>query len=170
MSSEAIRPSPSGDLPPNGAVDGRVSKALADLQQRPDRDPATGRFVKGNTAAGKTLARSEALWSALAGAKHELAEQLHSDLALDGNAAATMAGLVDAYVEARLLRHSLFTRMVEMGGPITTKGKARALFSSYLSVLDRERRLALDLGLERRQRPVDPLEAVRQAVEDANAS
>jgi hypothetical protein len=146
-----------------------VSNVIARLTVRPDRDPETGRFCRGNLAAGRTLARSEALWDALTDAKRELVRQLRSDLAIeDGDAVATLAGLLDAYAEARLLRRSMFVRMVEMGGPITAKGKARALFGAYLKALDRERRLALDLGLERRSRPVDPISAVHQAVKEAN--
>ena len=118
----------------------------------------TGQFVAGNTAAGRTLERSEAFWSAVAAAKAELVARLHSDLAVNGEAAATLEGLVDAYAEARLLRHSMFTRLVELGGPITTKGKSRALYTSYLAALDREVRLATTLGLERRAKKVPSLE------------
>ena len=142
----------------------QVGDALDDLRQRPDRDPTTGRFLSGNVAAGRTLARSEAFWSAVAEAKSELVERLRSDLAVNGDAAATLEGLVDAYSETRLLRHSMFTRLVEMGGPITTKGKTRALFTSYCAALDRETRLALALGLERRQRGVPSLSEVMGGV------
>ena len=147
-----------------------VSEALEEIQQRPDRDPETGKFLKGNTAAGNTLARSEVFWSAVAEAKRELLERLRSDLAVDGQAAATLEGLIDGYSEARLLRHAMFTRMVEMGGPITTKGKTRALFTSYLSALDRETRLALALGLERRAKPTSLAEYMRhrQTAEDGD--
>jgi hypothetical protein len=58
----------------------------------------------------------------------------------------------------------MFARMVEMGGPVTGKGKTRAMFTTYLAALDRERRLALDLGLERRTRSATNIaEALRQA-------
>ena len=50
---------------------------------------------------------------------------------------------------------SLFIRMAELRGPITPKGKARALYSAYLSALDREHRLATTLGLERHARQID---------------
>ena len=131
--------------------------ALEEIQQRPDRDATTGRFVVGNQAAGSTLARSEALWSAVEPAKQALVERLKTDLAVDGATAATLEGLITAYSEARLLRHAMFTRLVELGGPITTKGKARALFSAYLSALDREVKLATTLGLERRSKPTPSL-------------
>lgn len=145
-----------------------VEAAVREVEGRPQRDPETGRWLPGNTAAGQGLTRSAVLWEALAGAKAGLVERLRSDLAVDGRAAATLEGLVDAFAEATLLRRSLFLRMSEQGGAVTAKGKTRALFNSYLSALDRERRLALDLGLERRARSVDPVEAVRRAVAEAN--
>lgn len=127
--------------------------ALDQLAARPDRDPETGRFVEGNTAAGRTLARSDAFWKAVGAAKRELVDRLRSDLAVNGDGAATLEGLIDGYAEARLLRHSMFVRLAEQGGPVTGKGKTRALFNTYLAALDRETRLALALGLERRAMP-----------------
>lgn len=54
-------------------------------------------------------------------------------------------------------------------GPLTGKGKMRAASTLYLKTLDRFVRVVVLLdGLQRRQRPVDPLEAVRRAVEAAN--
>ena len=158
--------SPSQQAGTNGHGTGRcLSEALDEIQQRPDRDPETGRFLPGNVAAGKTLARSEAFWSAVADAKADLAERLRSDLATDGGAV-TLEGLVDGYAEARLLRSAMFLRLVEMGGPVTTKGKTRQLFSTYLQVLDRETRLALALGLERKAKKASLAEYIAQREED----
>lgn len=146
-----------------------ASDAVDKVRKRPQRGP-DGRFLAGNTAAshGGTLARSEALWRELADAKGELVEQLREDLAVNGSAAATFEGLLDAYAEARLMRHAMFHRLASLGGPVTGKGVARALFATYLQALDRETRLATTLGLERKARPVDPLQAVHEAVERAN--
>jgi hypothetical protein len=151
--------------PPNPQA--AAAAALAELQARENHD-AKGRFLPGNTVAGKALTKSEALWSALADAKRELIDQLHSDLAINGDAAVTMEGICDAYAEARLLRHAMWTRLVELCGAVTTKGKKRALFDSYLQALDRETRLATTLGLQRRTKPINPLDAVRNAVAAAN--
>ncbi len=142
-------------------VEGQVRDALDDLAQRPTRDAGTGRFITGNVAGGTTLARSEHFWDAVGAAKRELADQVLADLgADDGAAAETLVGIADAYAEARLLRHAMFLRLVELGGPVTTKGKARALFSSYLQALDRETRLAQALGLERKARAVTLADAI----------
>jgi len=157
---------PSSEPSQNGRETDRVVReAVENLQQRPDRDPQTGRFVPGNLAAWRGGQRSEALWGALADAKAELVERLRGDLAVDGDAPATLDGLLDGFAEASLLRRSLFVRLTEMGGPITSKGRSRALFGVYLQTLDRERRLALDLGLERRQRSVSLAEALAEAAE-----
>ena len=136
----------------------QVEAALEGLQQRPQRDAKSGKFVKGNVVGGKTLARSQHFWKSVEEAKHELVQRLESDLgAADGAGPETLLGLIDAYAEARLFRHAMFRRLVELGGPITTKGRARVLYSSYLQALDRETRLALALGLERRPPAVPTL-------------
>lgn len=146
-----------------------VREALAEVEGQLDRDPETGQFLPGNVMRGKSLARSGALWSALTDAKRELIHRLQSDLAVGDGVATTLEGLLDAYAEATLLRRAMFIRLSELGGAVTTKGKTRALFNTYLQALDRERRLALDLGLERRPKEADPLDAVRRAVKEANA-
>lgn len=61
----------------------------------------------------------------------------------------------------------LFDRLVRQG-PLTGKGKTRAALSAYLGVADRLYRQRQLVGLSRRQKHVDPLEAVRLAVEEAN--
>jgi hypothetical protein len=55
----------------------------------------------------------------------------------------------------------MFEQMTRTG----IKGQA---FARYIAILDREIRLAALLGLERRAKPVNPLDAVRAAVEEAN--
>lgn len=139
-------------------VSGAVAEAVGRVERREDREPETGRFVAGNTAAGTTLRRSEALWSALAEAKGDLLGRLRSDLALAGDAAATMDAVLDGFAEASLLRRSLFIRLSELGGPITSKGKTRALVATYFSALDRETKLATTLGLRRVPKPVQSLD------------
>ena len=150
---------PFGESESNGPEDG-AREAVHRLAAKPDRDPKTGRFLAGNTAAGKTLSRSEAFWSAVSAVKRELVERLKSDFAADAGAATTMEGILDGYAEARLLRHAMFNRLAEQGGPVTGKGRARALFRAYLAALDRETRLALVLGLERRPGRVPTLNDV----------
>lgn len=152
VESEAPEPSRA-----DGPERGRLEQAIDQLTRRPQRDPETGQFVAGNTEGGTTLARSAGFWEAVAPAKREVIEKVRADLAVDGDAAATLDGLIDAYAEATLLRRSLFIRLAQAGGVVTAKGRMRAAFGGYLSALDRERRLALDLGLERRAQKVPTL-------------
>ena len=81
-------------------------------------------------------------------------------MAVDDSSVETLLGLIDAHAEARLFRTSMFLRLVAQGGPITTKGKARALYRAYLDALDRETKLATTLGIERKAKPVAPLSEV----------
>ena len=104
-------------------VNACVREALDALTGRPDRDRVSGRFTVGTLAAGTTLARSEQLWAALAPLKADLVATVEIDLAAS-DAAATKCGLIDAYAEARLLRAAMFNRLVDLGGPITSKGRS----------------------------------------------
>src|SRR6187401_2413845 len=108
------------------------------LVQRPVHDPVTGRFIGGgpNDGGGKTLARSERFWSAVEPIKQDLVGRVRTDLAVDDSTAETLRGLIEAYSEVRLFRTSMFLRLVDQGGPITNKGKARALYRAYLDALD----------------------------------
>lgn len=154
--------SPSADVRPD--VTAGVASALDELAQLPTRRP-DGTFTSGRLDG--TLERSAQFWSAVEPAKRELAERVRRDQALDDDAPETLAGLVDAYCEARLFRTSMFLRLVDLGGPVTSKGKARVLYTAYLSALDREMKLAQMLGLVRKPRNVSFADAVRAAGERA---
>lgn len=163
---ESLEP-PSSEPEPPGPAD--LSDQLRDVHAKlsrlsPERDPVTQRFTGPNLAAGKTLERSAAFWSAVEPAKRELSERVSTDLAADAATVETLRGLIDAYSEVRLFRTSMFLRLVELGGPITAKGKCRALYRAYLDALDRETKLAQTLGLERRAKPA---EGIRQWAERA---
>src|SRR3954464_14461914 len=118
-------------------VNSRVTETLDSLTARPDRDRVSGRFVSGTLAAGTTLVRSEQLWASLAPIKADLVATVETDLAAS-DAAETLRGLISAYAEARLLRSAMFARLVDLGGPVTNKGRQRALYTAYLGALDRE--------------------------------
>jgi hypothetical protein len=132
---------------------------LSAIAEQPAGDPVTKTFVS-RLANGATLKRSAQFWAAVEPAKRELVEHVQRDQALDETAAETLRGLVDAYAEVRLFRTTMFLRLVELDGPITPKGKARALYRAYLEALDRETKLAQVLGLTRRAKPVTPLAEV----------
>jgi hypothetical protein len=151
---------PSQQLGANGDVEDQVRDAVREVTSRPTRDQLTGRYIRGAIGgAGKTLAGSELLRAALEPLKHEIASRVLTDRGADDGAAETLVGLTGAYAESRLLREAMWARMLELGGPVTNKGKKRALFDAYLSALDREVKLATLLGLERRQRQLNIAEA-----------
>jgi hypothetical protein len=84
-----------------------------------------------------------------------------------GEVGVVKGSLADSFVELDAVRNYLGSRLAAEG-PLTGKGRTRALLTAYLAVVDRQVRLAQVLGIERRAKPVDPLEAVRRAVEEAN--
>lgn len=77
------------------------------------------------------------------------------------------AGLVERHARLELVSDYLFERLERLG-PLTAKGRTRAALSAWLSVVDRLHRSALALGMERRAKPINPIEAVRAAVIEAN--
>lgn len=117
-----------------------------------------------NSNALTTGTRSEQMLDALAPAKAALVADVTRDLG--GEVPTTLKRLIDAHSETTLLRESVFLRMA--GEPVTAKGKCRAMLNAYLQLVDRELRLAQVIGLERREKPVNPLDAVQRAVERAN--
>jgi len=112
------------------------------------------------------LARSEGYWSEVQPLKRELAERVSTALGIDAGTPETFLGLIDAYAEARLFRQTMFHRLAEVGGAVTAKGRTRALYTAYLSALDRETKLAITLGLERRQKAAQTLADVLEQHED----
>lgn len=123
------------------------------------------RFLPGNVAAvthggRRALDRPEAL-TAIAGEREELVKHLGGDPSL------LQADLVTDYARVDVLIESVAAN-IEVGGIFTPKGSARAAVSLLLTLLDRRMRLATTLGLERKAKPVNPLDAVRAAVAEAN--
>lgn len=95
--------------------------------------------------------------------------QIVADRGGADNLTAIEAGYVRRMAEletvTRLLASDLATR-----GMFTTKGRVRNTFSRWLETLDRWDRYAQRIGVHRQAKRVDPLEAVRRAVTEANAA
>jgi len=79
---------------------------------------------------------------ALAAARTELRGEL-------GDMGVVKGSLADAFVELDAVRNYLGGRLAAEG-PLTGKGRTRALLTAYLAVVDRQVRLAQVLGVERR--------------------
>lgn len=146
-------PSQSWELGNNVDIEQIVRDVVAQLTG-PGRPPELN--------AGGTLLRSKIFWSLIEPAKRELVARVLRDLAVDDDdCATTLDGVIDAYAEARLFRKSMFIRLTEGddAGPVTNKGKTKALYHAYVQALDRETKLAQIIGLERRSKRVDLAQA-----------
>jgi hypothetical protein len=135
-------------------------------ESEPPQRSNVGQFQRGNTAglkhgAYRSLDRPEAL-IAIKGKQDEVIQQLGGDLSQ------IQTDLVTDYARVDVLIESVVSN-IEVGGIFTPKGRARAAVTMLMSLMDRRLRLALTLGLERRQRPVHPIDAVRAAIEKANS-
>jgi hypothetical protein len=149
-------------------TDGQIRAALDGLVARTNERDHKGRFQRDNTGRLSTLEYSAQLRAALEPLKRDMVERVRVQLAADtDDAPETLLGLIDGYVEARLLRSSAFVRLAQLGGFMTSKGKARALLSTWGAAFDRELRAADKLGLQRRARrtqtPIEWLESLQPA-------
>jgi hypothetical protein len=168
------RPSVADSALTDGASEGGQNEApdpFGAAGPEADRDQSTGRFVRGNRAALVHGARSTAFWAAVAAEQQARRTALLADKGYhNGDAPEALAAIVDGACQALVLRDASFNRILEAGGPTSLHGRRRAIFRTWLEASDRARDHLRLLGLERQERPVDPMERVRRAVEEANRS
>lgn len=133
-----------------------------------------GHWKLGNTASLRHGGRSARVLAGLmpeqAEAKAALEERVAAIVAdLGGPEALTAiaAGLAERHARLELVDAYLFENLQRLS-PLSAKGRTRAALTAWLAVVDRLQRSAMALGLERRAKRVDPLDAVRRAVEEAN--
>ena len=151
-------PEPAREL----GAEGRDSNRSIEQHVRGVVEQLTGPDRPPQMNAAKTFERSELFWTAIEPAKRELVACVLRDQAVDATeCATTLSGVIEAYAEARLFRMSMFVRLTEGDnpGPITGKGKTKALYLAYVQALDRETKLAQIIGLERRGKRVDLAQA-----------
>jgi hypothetical protein len=148
-----------GELEP----DGRIRSVVDRLMSAPVRGE-DGRFVRG---AFKTGEHSDVFWSELQPVKQAIVDRVRQQLAVDTDDAdgrETLAALIDGFAEAHLLRKSIFLRMCMQGGPVTNKGKMRAIVQAWSTFFDRELRTIERLGIVRKARrtqtPIEWLESL----------
>jgi hypothetical protein len=128
----------------------------------------------GNVNAMKTGARSARV---LAGLMPEQAEGLAAlgervksierDLGGVESLSVIAIGMIERHARLELVDDYLFGNLQRLG-PLTARGRTRAALTAWLMVVDRLQKSATTLGIERRVKPIDPLIAVRAAVEEAN--
>ena len=141
--------------------------------ERPGRR-ADGKFAPGNTealthGAYSKQARAGDLPSQAESAAlvRERVQEIVNDLGGRDEISTVLAGQVRQHGRLEMLEEHLW-HQIEDGGVTTAKGSTRACVTLWLKVLDRLQRSAMTLGIERKQRQVNPLDAVRAAVLEAN--
>jgi hypothetical protein len=154
-----------GPLSSGGHVGGEVhAEALVKRGER-------GRFVAGvpgpalKSGLHSTLVASGALLSDGALRPAEREQQIVADLG--GDVPYLKSSLVRRAITLELVAEHLEQQIVT-GGVMTQRDRQRSVVSSYLGVVDRLLKVSAAIGLERKPKQIDPLVAVRQAVEAAN--
>ena len=117
-----------------------VADAAARLT-RPGRPPQLNALGPGTRSLAVQAALSPAVEAIVAGTRDQ-----------GDDVSAVLARSLDAYAQATTMRAWLFERMA--GEPLINKGNARAMLGAYLSLLDRELRLAQVIGMARKSRKV----------------
>lgn len=142
---------------------------FADLKNK-GRDER-GRFAPGNALALKHGMRAQADTLAqqldAAAALAERQAEIEQDLGGEANLSRVHRDAIRDLLRLEMVGDFLFDRLVRQG-PLTSRDKARAGLTVYMAVIDRLTRLRQMVGLERRAKRVDPLEAIHRAVEAAN--
>ena len=125
-----------------------------------DRD-GRGRFVPGNTANMVVGERSRRFWH-----EHELVRQeIRLGILTDqghtpDDAPRALVVAADGMAQAQILRDAAYDRLVEVGGPLTSHGRARRAFTVWLAAADRVERHVRLVGLRRVPRPAPSLHEV----------
>jgi hypothetical protein len=125
--------------------------------------PSCGAFVTSNEAALVHGGRQLQLHGPQTSLARERVAELRTSLIHDqgDEQATTRSILVDRLAEVALLAESTWAYL-SAAGPLTKGGKQRAAVGLYLGALDRAAKLALALGLERRQKKLDIHEYLEQ--------
>ena len=122
-------------------------------------DPVSGRFQPGNGAAlVHGLSRPERL--------DQIAVRELRDAALVGlggeECSAVLQAQVDDFAQAVVLRDAAYAYLASVG-PLTKAGRTRSVVGIYLQASARAERLASQIGLERKARPVPSLSEILAA-------
>ena len=147
-------------LQPFGAIgpvaDRQASVCRCGAGPRPgDGERCTrGHLMPGNVAAVVVGERSAAFWAAHEAARRETRRAVIEDAGYhEHDAPEALQLAADGIGQARLLRDSAFLRVVESGGPMTAKGRARRAFTVWLAASDRLERYLRLVGLARVPKP-----------------
>jgi hypothetical protein len=130
---------------------------------------AAGHVTSGNGLAVVVGVNSGAFWQAHHQARQDLRSAILSDAGYTtDDAPRALAIAAESIAQATLIRDSAYLRLAEAGGPLAASGRVRRAFHAWVQASDRLERYLRLVGLDRKARPVDPMERVRRAVEEAN--
>jgi hypothetical protein len=163
---ESVCESPS-QIGENGPDSAPVCKCGSTVRkgERCDR----GHLLRNNAAALIVGERSMQFWAQAAEAHREITSQTIADAGhTTDDAPATLTITARGLAQAVLIRDAAYERLHRLGGPLSSKDRARRAFTVWESAAASVERHVKLLGLKRRQRHVDPMVALRQAVERAN--
>ena len=123
----------------------------------------------GNTLRLETGLRSRLLLEQpdVAAWHREQVEIITADLGGENELSALQRASVREVARLEVIVAALGNELLE-GGVLTPKGAGRSATFVYLQVLDRFMKMAGTVGLQRRPKPTNPLDAVRQAVIEVN--
>jgi hypothetical protein len=99
--------------------------------------------------------------------RNGLRDAVLADLGGESEVSAVMRALVEDFANAVDLRDAAMANVFAIG-PTTPAGRRRAVLDIYMAASTRVERLASHIGVQRRAKPVDPLDEERRAVEEAN--
>lgn len=153
--------------PDNAAADASAATAPAQPAENGQQD-ARGRFLPGNALAKRHGLHASRSAEAMASAREQFLASDMADAGGLGDVPTRKASL--HHYRARLHSHiSALSDALETFGLFDKRGRLRVAWLQRLEgLMTTAHRLDATLGLERRARPVDPLEAVRRAVAAAN--
>lgn len=161
--------------PPSARHAETPSGQPAPTAPEPDRPANRGHFRKGHPGPALRHGGRSAIVAGLelpeqAEAREALAARV-SEIVADLGGPASMstlaAGMVERHARLEMVADYLFDNLQRLG-PLTAKGRTRAALTAWLTVVDRLQRSATTLGLDRRSKHANPLDAVRAAVVEAN--
>jgi len=112
---------------------------------------------------------SRVFWQAQASVRDEIEQSLIRDAGHTRDDAPEALRLaVSSIAQAAVIQQSAFARLIESGGPLTNRGRQRRAFNVWVAASDRLDRGLRLVGLRRLPQPIDPMDAVRAAVAEAN--
>ena len=120
-----------------------------------------GHMSRGNQAALVVGHRSVRFWQEHAAAQREIRDSIILDAGHEPtDAPRALVLAADGAAQASLIRDAAFVRIVEAGGPLTSKQKLRQAFKVWCAAHDRTEKHLRLVGLRREPRPAQTLAEV----------